>query len=102
MLIVLWKMRLCLREGSICIVQQNKKGKLFMRIAIDAMGGDHAPKEIVLGAMDAIQQIDNLQITLIGNEEKLKTFLTNDKNISVIHSTEMRSEEEDRKSTRLN
>src|SRR5690625_1529448 len=95
MLIVLWKMRLCLREGSICIVQQNKKGKLFMRIAIDAMGGDHAPKEIVLGAMDAIQQIDNLQITLIGNEEKLKTFLTNDKNISVIHSTEMITSEDE-------
>src|SRR5690625_106319 len=94
MLIVLWKMRLYLRECSICIVQQNKKGKLFMRIAIYAMGGDHAPKEIVLGAMDAIQQIDNLQITLIGNEEKLKTFLTNDKNISVIHSTEMITREE--------
>ncbi|HLS60173.1 MAG TPA: phosphate acyltransferase PlsX [Virgibacillus sp.] len=66
-----------------------------MRIAIDAMGGDHAPKEIVLGAMDAIQQIDNLQITLIGNEEKLKTFLTNDKNISVIHSTEMITSEDE-------
>ena len=25
-----------------------------MKIAMDAMGGDHAPKEIVLGAMKAI------------------------------------------------
>jgi len=66
-----------------------------MRIAIDAMGGDHAPEEIVLGAMDAIQQIDNLQITLIGNEEKLKGFLTDDKNISVIHSTEMITSEDE-------
>lgn len=57
-----------------------------MRIAIDAMGGDHAPKEIVLGAMDAVAQIDNLQITLIGNQEKIKSFLTNDKNIDVIHT----------------
>src|SRR5690625_617198 len=45
--------------------------------------------------MNAIKQIDNLQITLIENEEKLKTFLTNDKNISVIHSTEMITSEDE-------
>src|SRR5690625_4774174 len=45
--------------------------------------------------MDAIQQIDNVQITLIGNEEKLKGFLTDDKNISVIHSTEMITSEDE-------
>src|SRR5690625_7217193 len=88
MLIVLWNKRLCLQERFICIVQQNKKGKLFMRIAIDAMGDDHAPEERVLGAREAIQQIDNLQITLIGNEEKLKGFLTDDKNIYVIQPTQ--------------
>ncbi|WP_099158060.1 phosphate acyltransferase PlsX [Virgibacillus ndiopensis] len=60
-----------------------------MRIAIDAMGGDHAPKEIVLGAMDAIAKIDNLNITLIGDEEKIKSFLTNTKNIDIIHTNEM-------------
>ena len=27
----------------------------IMKIAIDAMGGDHAPKEIVLGAVKAIR-----------------------------------------------
>ncbi len=26
-----------------------------MKIAIDAMGGDHAPKEIVLGALKALE-----------------------------------------------
>ncbi|MGY0691520.1 phosphate acyltransferase PlsX [Virgibacillus sp. FSP13] len=60
-----------------------------MRIAIDAMGGDNAPKEIVLGAMDAVAQIDNLQITLIGDQEKIKPFLTNDTNINVIHTEEV-------------
>jgi len=60
-----------------------------MKVAIDAMGGDHAPQEIVLGAMDAISHIDNLEITLIGDEEKIKQHLTSTKNISIIHTTEM-------------
>lgn len=46
-----------------------------MRIAIDAMGGDHAPKEIVLGAMDAVSQIEDLYITLIGDENKIRNDL---------------------------
>lgn len=60
-----------------------------MRIAVDAMGGDHAPKAIVEGAMDAVQQIDNLQITLVGDKEKIKPYLTNQTNINVLHTTEM-------------
>ncbi|MEN2766484.1 phosphate acyltransferase PlsX [Ornithinibacillus xuwenensis] len=60
-----------------------------MKIAIDAMGGDHAPKEIVLGAMDAIKQIDNLHITLVGNEEEIKEHLTDSERISIIHTDEM-------------
>ncbi|GGB29845.1 phosphate acyltransferase [Lentibacillus populi] len=60
-----------------------------MKIAIDAMGGDHAPKEIVLGAMDAIARINDLQIALIGDQEKISPFLTNDRNIKVIHTDEI-------------
>ncbi|WP_106497658.1 phosphate acyltransferase PlsX [Lentibacillus sp. Marseille-P4043] len=60
-----------------------------MRIVIDAMGGDNAPKEIVLGAMDAVAQINNLHITLIGDEKKIKPILTDDTNINVIHTDEV-------------
>src|SRR5690625_80026 len=60
-----------------------------MRIAIDAMGGDHAPKEIVLGAMEAISKIKDLQITLVGDENKIKEYLTDAKNIDILHTTEM-------------
>ncbi|SDQ61553.1 phosphate:acyl-[acyl carrier protein] acyltransferase [Virgibacillus subterraneus] len=60
-----------------------------MKIAIDAMGGDHAPKEIVLGAMDAVSQIENLTINLIGDEKKINEYLTNSKNINVIHTDEV-------------
>jgi len=60
-----------------------------MRIAIDAMGGDHAPKEIVLGAMEAISKIKDLQITLVGDENKIKEYLTDATNIDILHTTEM-------------
>lgn len=60
-----------------------------MRIAIDAMGGDHAPREIVLGAMEAIAQIDDLQITLVGDQKKIEEHLTNPANIKILHTTEM-------------
>jgi glycerol-3-phosphate acyltransferase PlsX len=60
-----------------------------MRIAIDAMGGDHAPKEIVLGAMEAVKVFSDISITLIGDEQQIRTYLTNDERISIIHTDEV-------------
>ncbi|MFC4320217.1 phosphate acyltransferase PlsX [Litchfieldia salsa] len=65
-----------------------------MRIAIDAMGGDHAPKVIVEGAMKAIDSFKDLQITLVGNESKIRQYLSNDERISIIH-TEVKIEGDD-------
>lgn len=59
-----------------------------MKIAIDAMGGDHAPKSVVLGAMEAIQTRDDLHIILVGDENKIKEHLTDSTNISIVHTTE--------------
>lgn len=42
-----------------------------MRIAIDAMGGDHAPGEIVKGAVLAASLCD-VDITLVGNEKAIR------------------------------
>src|SRR5699024_3049369 len=66
-----------------------------MKLAIDAMGGDHAPKEIVLGVMDAVQEFDDVEITLIGDEAKIKPILTNSKNIDILHTTEMITSEDE-------
>lgn len=60
-----------------------------MKLAVDAMGGDNAPKEIVLGAMKAVQAFDDLQIVLVGNENQIKQFLSNDERISIIHTDEV-------------
>lgn len=44
-----------------------------MKIAIDAMGGDHAPKEIVIGAMKAVATFPDIHITLVGDETEIKS-----------------------------
>ena len=59
-----------------------------MKIAIDAMGGDNAPKAIVEGAMEAIKDMSDLKITLIGNEKKIKQYLTDSERIDIIHTEE--------------
>lgn len=45
------------------------------RIALDAMGGDHAPDEIVKGALLAVEEYPALSITLVGREEVLREKL---------------------------
>ncbi|MCH2936485.1 phosphate acyltransferase, partial [Listeria monocytogenes] len=47
-----------------------------MKIAVDAMGGDHAPKEIVLGVMKAGAQYKDVEILLFGDETKINEYLT--------------------------
>ncbi len=46
-----------------------------MRIIVDAMGGDNAPEEIVLGAVDATVSDKDVSITLVGDEDKIKAVL---------------------------
>jgi phosphate acyltransferase len=60
-----------------------------MKLAIDAMGGDHAPKEIVIGAMKAVEAFSDIHIILVGDETKIKEYLTNPERISILHTTEV-------------
>jgi len=60
-----------------------------MKLAIDAMGGDNAPKEIVLGAMKAIQAFQDLHIILVGNETEIKAHLINEDRITIVHTDEV-------------
>ncbi|MEQ6375290.1 phosphate acyltransferase PlsX [Bacillaceae bacterium S4-13-56] len=66
-----------------------------MKIAIDAMGGDNAPKAIVLGAIEAVKQFPNIEITLFGNEEKIKLYLTETNRIKVVHTNEVITSEDE-------
>lgn len=61
-----------------------------MRIAIDAMGGDHAPEEIIKGVVMASKEVD-CEYILVGDEEKIKKELaryTDKFKYSIIHTTE--------------
>lgn len=42
------------------------------RVALDAMGGDNAPGEIVKGAVEAVQRRDDIKILLTGKKRFLK------------------------------
>jgi len=47
-----------------------------MRIAVDAMGGDHAPRAIVRGAVDALEFLDgDTRIVLVGQEDAVRAEL---------------------------
>jgi glycerol-3-phosphate acyltransferase PlsX len=64
-----------------------------MKIAIDAMGGDHAPAEIVKGALQAVREY-NVDVILVGQEELINKELQlhcpkGDARISVKHADEV-------------
>lgn len=45
-----------------------------MRIAVDAMGGDHAPQEVIKGALKARDELD-IEPILVGDEGELKLYM---------------------------
>lgn len=45
------------------------------RIAVDAMGGDHAPGAVVRGALQALRRTDDLAILLVGPEDQVREAL---------------------------
>ena len=61
-------------------------------IALDAMGGDNAPGEIVKGAVDAVNERNDIRIQLYGDkdsvEAELQKYTYHAEQIDVIHTTE--------------
>jgi glycerol-3-phosphate acyltransferase PlsX len=45
------------------------------RVAVDAMGGDHAPEEVVRGAVDWARGHRDAEVILVGDEQRLRPFL---------------------------
>lgn len=66
-----------------------------MKIAIDAMGGDNAPKAIVEGAMQALENRKDLEIVLVGDEKQIEPLVTVNERVSIIHTEEVIGGEED-------
>lgn len=60
-----------------------------MIIAVDAMGGDHAPKVVVEGAILAASELqDKASIVLVGDESQIIDLLPSNQSISIAHASE--------------
>ncbi|WPP39900.1 phosphate acyltransferase PlsX [Paenibacillus hunanensis] len=61
-----------------------------MRIAIDAMGGDHAPDTNVLGGLEAAREWKDTEIILVGDEARMKALLPEiPSNLTLVHASEV-------------
>jgi glycerol-3-phosphate acyltransferase PlsX len=59
-----------------------------MRIAVDAMGGDHAPQNIVAGAVDALRSIGKIQkLFLVGDTARIQ--VEPDSRLEIVHASEV-------------
>ena len=69
-----------------------------MRIAVDAMGGDHAPDRPVAGALAALGEAErDFEIVLVGDESRLAPLLPRDSRsgrLTVLHAPEVIGMEE--------
>jgi len=67
----------------------------IMKLAIDGMGGDNAPKAIVEGVLLALEDFPNIEIQLYGKQQELQPFLKEHARLEVIHCEEVVEGEDD-------
>lgn len=60
-----------------------------MRIAVDAMGGDNAPKVVIEGVERARDTYEDLDFTLYGNTVEIEKYLKNTDRIKIVHTEEV-------------
>lgn len=58
-------------------------------IALDAMGGDHAPQAACEGAMLAVSEMKDVKIRLYGQKEEIEKWLTSRENIEIVDAREV-------------
>lgn len=65
----------------------------FINVAVDAMGGDNAPVEIIKGAVEAVNENSHVRVFLTGQEEvvqkELAQYTYNKEQIEVVNATEV-------------
>lgn len=64
----------------------------IIRVAVDAMGGDHAPEAPVRGAIEAVTENEQLRIILLGDEPAIRSIIGTlhypEDRVTVQHCTE--------------
>lgn len=58
----------------------------MIKIAVDGMGGDFAPEQIVKGTLLALEKFADIKINIYGDQEKMAPFLKQHDRLEVIHT----------------
>ncbi len=65
----------------------------YVNVAVDAMGGDNAPYEIVKGAIDAVNEDGRVKVFLVGKEniikDELQKYTYKEEQVEVVHAEEV-------------
>lgn len=65
----------------------------YVKVALDAMGGDNAPVEIIKGAIAAINESDKVKVYFVGQENVIKKELSqytyNEEQVEIVHASEV-------------
>ncbi|MCR5595953.1 MAG: phosphate acyltransferase PlsX [Lachnospiraceae bacterium] len=65
----------------------------YVRVALDAMGGDNAPLEIVKGAVEAVKESSEVKVYLVGQKDRVESELAKydypSEQIEVINASEV-------------
>lgn len=65
----------------------------YVKVAVDAMGGDYAPLEIVKGAVEAVNESEQVKVFLTGQEELIRSELAKytyrQEQVEVVNATEV-------------
>lgn len=64
-----------------------------VNVALDAMGGDNAPAEVVKGAVDALSEDNRVRVFLVGREPvisvELKKYTYDAERLEIVHASEV-------------
>ena len=64
-----------------------------VRVAVDAMGGDYAPVEIIKGAVDAVNARKDIKVILTGRqkdiEDQLRQYTYSKEQIETVYASEV-------------
>jgi len=83
------------KKGAYFIICRVRRGAVYplVKLAVDAMGGDHAPQEIVRGAVAALQARKDLKLLLVGRRDQVEEALSGltypPGQLSLIHADEV-------------
>ena len=74
-------------------MKEEEKMADMVNVAVDAMGGDNAPVEIIKGAIDAVNADERIKIFLVGRkeviEEELTKYTYDTARVEVVHAEEV-------------